>query len=558
MKLEDLANELLIDIFEYIDFIDLLRTFYDLNSRLNKLIFNYYRNYHLNFRSIRKYEFHLICQRYLPSISNQIISLYLSNDDQTPNLFELFHSYNFNFNQFHHLQLLSFEYIYSLRIINQILPQCPYLKQLYMLKCYFQDQEEFCYLIENIWNLPKLEYCQIVHQNSYGLKFTNQTMISYSIQNLSFENFHFDFYDLSNLLHCTPLLEYLNISIQSHINPSSISTISSSINSIKLSCRKSFNSMIKIFEIIPNITHLTLQINDIYLNGYEWKKILENYFLKLKIFQFKMNFKLSYSRNLENELENLLDSFRTSFWIKQHQWFIQCDGLILSNTNYICILYTLPYAFDEYLLTNRFWSKSTNDFVENQYDNVKILTIMNIRNSSYWYGENFRNISHLKIYLPLNDIIWSFIQSLNKLISLEIILIQEYSLQSVQNLLDKSIFLTSLCLGNFINLQIIAQLKSPSIYRLDFIKKNKYKKFLDSKQCEILINSSLGKQCTILLIYLENRMNILQLMKNLPKLQSFIFQCKDNDNLLQWLNHHLPSTCSITRDQQLNFRLWIK
>ena len=260
-------------------------------------------------------------------------------------------------------------------------------------------------------------------------------------------------------------------------------------------------------------------------------------------------------------MNELLNSFQTSFWIDEHQWFIRCDW-ISTNISHLGILYTLPYAFEKFFLTNKQWSKSTG-LIKNEYDHVNILTIMNMRTDSYWLFDVFSNIYHLKIYLPLNNNVWLFIQSLNKLISLEIILIEGFLYYPLQILLDQSPYLSSLCLGNYNNIKILSQLTNKSIYRLDFQKKNKYKKYLDCIQCDILINSSLGQQCQILLINIENRMNILQLIKNMSNLRSLIFQCKDDqgdDEFIHWLYSHLSSIYSISRDPHItsNIQVWIR
>ena len=187
MKFEELANEILIDLFEYIDFLDLFRIFYNLNSRFNQLIFHQYRIYNLNFQKIFKYEFNLLCEKYFLSIYNRIISLYLSNNDYTPNLFQLFFSYNFNLKKFNRLQLLSIESIHSFSLLNQILLQCqslPYFTHLSILKCHFKEQDQFDDLIRNIWNLSKLKFCKMNHRFSYRLKFPENTNTSLSLKTL--------------------------------------------------------------------------------------------------------------------------------------------------------------------------------------------------------------------------------------------------------------------------------------------------------------------------------------------------------------------------------------
>lgn len=89
-----LSNEL----FQYFKLSHLFHAFYSLNSRFNKLLFIHVKNISsLNFHSISKQNFISICQYYLPSIINDILSLTFSNDDETPQEIELFFSYNFHF-----------------------------------------------------------------------------------------------------------------------------------------------------------------------------------------------------------------------------------------------------------------------------------------------------------------------------------------------------------------------------------------------------------------------------------------------------------------------------
>jgi hypothetical protein len=84
---------------------------------------------------------------------------------------------------------------------------------------------------------------------------------------------------------------------------------------------------------------------------------------------------------MEAELDALLDSFRSAFWLEEHQWFVRCDWISSSISNF-ATLYTLPYAFEELLLTNKQWSKSTA-WIDNEYDDVNTLTVMNMRNNLY-------------------------------------------------------------------------------------------------------------------------------------------------------------------------------
>jgi len=159
MKLECLPNEILLDTFEYLHAIHILRAFYGLNSRLNKLLNTSFKSYYLDFRSVSKCNFNIICQQHLPSIINKIISLHLADDDETPNLPEIFLSYNFTLDRFTHLQALSLYSIQSLDLLNQILLQSHQVKYLKLIQCFYNNIEY--QLINNIWSLPKLTDCHI-------------------------------------------------------------------------------------------------------------------------------------------------------------------------------------------------------------------------------------------------------------------------------------------------------------------------------------------------------------------------------------------------------------
>lgn len=98
MKLEFLPNEILLDLFEYFDGTDLLRAFYDLNTRFNFLLYKQFR-----FDLISKRIFDVICQQHLPFIANRVLALKLSDYKETPGQIDLFCSYILSLRQFTHL-----------------------------------------------------------------------------------------------------------------------------------------------------------------------------------------------------------------------------------------------------------------------------------------------------------------------------------------------------------------------------------------------------------------------------------------------------------------------
>ncbi|CAF4183647.1 unnamed protein product, partial [Rotaria sp. Silwood2] len=340
MNFESLANELLLDIFEYFNAIQLLHIFHGLNIRFNKLIYLHLQTYPLDFRCISKQDFDNICQKHLPFITNQIISIHLSNDDDTPEQPNLFFSYGFHFQQFKKLQSLSLYYIRSTDLINNIIRNCPHLIYLKISKCNFDDNMEkaqFC--VNNIWNLTKLKYCylDIPFYNDFYIPLP--TIISLSLENLSIANDLFNINDLIRLFRHTPNIRNLNLKIQDTSNDEQFPFIIPLLSKLKISFKGSLDTLKNLLQSMPNLSELIIETDGIFIDGYQWEHIIINNLNKLKVFRLLMFYKMDLEKNINEEVDQLLESFQTKFWLHEHQWFVRCD----SDSEYgFTYLYTLP------------------------------------------------------------------------------------------------------------------------------------------------------------------------------------------------------------------------
>ncbi|CAF1473262.1 unnamed protein product [Adineta steineri] len=211
------------------------------------------------------------------------------------------------------------------------------------------------------------------------------------------------------------------------------------------------------------------------------------------------------------------------------------------------------------------------------YDHVPILSYINsetdLTNNLALFSVHFPNIHHLNIHFPFHDNFWSCLSSLKQLTSIEVRLLHtDIAYFQLQKLLNQACHLYSLNIYYSKNLSMrLFTLTSLSIRRLDFIAEStSCVRYFNHNDCNILINSPLGRHCEILIIGLKNRASIVNLINAMPTLRSLICHCKDDeyttwnslsvdDELIEWLRIRLPLTYEISRNEKQThlIRLWI-
>ncbi len=436
MNFEDLANELILGLFEYFDGLDVLRAFYGLNSRLNKLLGDHCRAYHFNFRSISRRNFHLLCDEYLPFIVDQVISLRLSGDDETPNLPELLLSRGLSLNQFNHLKSLSLYSIHTFHLLNQMMIQCRDLRYLRHLSIshFYTDytQNLTTTVIDEIWNLP-LTHCRFEEFYSGVQCFLAIRTVSKSMRYLTIDGIGGDFDVLYHLLEYTPNLRQLSISTDYNSDDEQGHSMTSLIQSLTLTYEGSILSMTNLFQNLPNLSYLTLRTSNIYLNGDEWKQIIVDDLPQIKHFRLRMNFQFANDSDPETQVNQLLQTFRSDFWLKEHQWFVQCDWNPLDSFHRP-ILYTLPCSDGDVFPCDTTRSQSTcPNTTECSSDHV------NTRQPSISTSltAKFDQTDTLEIDIPFSDGFWSCFSSPEQLKFLAITIHEDWACSQLQLLLAR-------------------------------------------------------------------------------------------------------------------------
>ncbi|CAF0999493.1 unnamed protein product [Rotaria sordida] len=267
-----------------------------------------------DFRSISKSNFHLMCEQYLPLIIDHVSSLCLSNGEETPELSEHLIHYCLTIDEFIHLRSLLLEKIDSADTILNITSDffyLSYLTHLKIIKCHFTYGKSPQQLIIDIWRLINLTHCTLDITFEPILTFIGLPIISK---------------ELNHLLRSTPSLQHLCITFGQSIDTKLDRVFPIPlITTLKLDFNGSLLALTSILQNMPNLLHLKLETETINLNGNQWKQILIDYVPKIKIFRFLMkvfSFRHNYT---EEQLEDFLDTFRTPFWLDEHQWFIRCN-----------------------------------------------------------------------------------------------------------------------------------------------------------------------------------------------------------------------------------------
>ena len=560
MSLESLANELLLDIFRYLNTIEVIHSFHQLNHHFDQLLSLHFQIYPFDLRSISKQNFDNLCIHHLPSLTDQIISIHLSNEEETPNQLQLFLSSGFHF---HHLQSLSLYHIHSIQLINEILINTPLLIYLNIRTCHSDgdpQQGEICF--NRIWSLIHLQTCHLNEIFS-----STATRISSSIQQLSLQNSSLSFDGLTWLFQHTSALQTLQIQIEDFSDGFIFNSIFPTLNRLTMDFRGTLENLQILLRNLPNLSNLTLTISRIYINGYQWEDFIRHSLKKLLIFRLLMFYQFDESINIPEELQQLHQSFQTQFWFEEHQWFIQYHCHTVSRR---IQLYTLPYTFPKFFYIPSDISQSTCP-TERKYKSVRNLIF---DDGLTGLGIQFPNIHHLELTLPFVQNISLVVPRADHLTSMEVVSIThsdefDQSILRLRHFLDQAIHLYSLTIDYLILSQLSTiRTRNSSIRRIDLMLNDGH---FYGIECIALIQSFLGDQCEVLSINFEHRSIILHVIEQMPKLRALICQCQDDqwgestdsasntDELIQWLTIHLPKTSSINRDDQETsaLRIWL-
>jgi hypothetical protein len=408
MTLESLPNEVLLDLFGYLNGINLLRAFYDLNSRFSLLLHKQFRGYDFPFPSISKGDFDMICQRHLPFIADRVVTLNLGHFQDTPGQINLFFSYMPSIAQFTHLRSLTLSNLRSYQILINVVDDChhlSYLTHLYLFSCDCQhDRADLQLIINHIWSLPKLTHCHFDVSVNIWEDFCLPTTLSTSLEYLDISEYALQYNQIHELFEYTNHLQRLTISIESYTNQDYQPFLLPLLIDLDISVYCMFNPSKLIFFLqnLPNLRQLRVYLSSNLINGYQWEQVIGHYLLKLKIFILLMKDVQPTDVNIQEQADELTDSFRSPLWIDEHQWFVRCA---LSNRTIHLQTLSDTCHFEKNFPD---WWKSTCP----DDDREKFFNTMCSISHEIFFDQpipsylRLQNITRLRIKLPISDKLW--------------------------------------------------------------------------------------------------------------------------------------------------------
>ncbi len=328
---EDLSNELIYEIFEFLDFHYAYQSFYNLNVRFRNLFVYSNLPIKINISCISKFAFHRYLTHIIAPHTDRIQSLRLSNPFSTYMSLLLFPLMT-NFIRLKSLTINNIEADYIGEVVDQ-LSSLPVLSSLLITSNDYIKYQNNIY--QKIFGLPKLKYCHMsieTRQELHPLRISTKEFSP--IEHLVINN-KVSLNQLGSLLSYVPQLRRLSLgrldgsrrkqTHKSSISANDLTDVSLKLYSISFN---DFESLVTEFFCQVQILRLAvcparLSFNDIqYLNANRWERLISTHMGNLTIFDFQHQYRVPRHNHNRAAYEAEVNKFDSLFWINR-QWFFE-------------------------------------------------------------------------------------------------------------------------------------------------------------------------------------------------------------------------------------------
>ncbi|CAF3710115.1 unnamed protein product [Rotaria sp. Silwood1] len=310
--------------------------------RLFRLFVNSYDRYVLNLTLISKRNFYLLCQLINP---NNVTSLTLANEEQTPNQIDLFISLVRlrQFTRLHSITLLHIDE-YQLNFILERINLNLVTSFSFRIKNYddrHMQRTNNC--LTSILSKSSLRKMEFYFRNNRLSKISWPS--NCSIQSLVV-NRHITMDNILTILQCSPHLHKLILKerlneIINHVSLKSTAPIYfRQLRSLTIENLSETIDLLESFLLLtPSLIHLKLVGYKLMSNGKQWEQFIQINLPNLVKFEFYFVY-WSQDKITSDSLNLFIDSFRTPFWIEHKKWFITCICDI--ERSRVIYLYSIP------------------------------------------------------------------------------------------------------------------------------------------------------------------------------------------------------------------------
>ena len=336
--LEDVSNEIICEIFDYLDTREIFEAFINLNQRFQNFLLHSHLPLKMQNSQASKQSFELLCQQMIIPNKHRMLSLYLSNRLESIHFFTL----NILDSSFYRLESLILHEIQYNEILT-ILPSLTHLPQLFSLTISLDNVlNDIKEIYSLIFRLPMLKYNKLSGEKLYQADFIP---IVINEQSSSIEclviNYDCRLQELYAILSCTPKLRRLTC-LNLFDNKGDLSSPLFYLKYLSIGhCHLEFDVFENLIQNLSSqleVLYFSSKLNINYLDENQWESLITKYMPNLHVFQYKFVDTIS-NRSSWQPYPSFLTLFTSAFWLRKG-WSLNIQ-IDLFRFNYYEIIYSI-------------------------------------------------------------------------------------------------------------------------------------------------------------------------------------------------------------------------
>ncbi|CAF4494271.1 unnamed protein product [Rotaria sp. Silwood2] len=378
-QFENLSNEVIYEIFEFLDACQLYESFFDLNIRFRNLCKHSNLPIQINTQSVSKSTFQRIHTNFILSNRHRIQSLDLSNSF----IIDCFSSSTEDISKCSQLQTLILDKMES-GYLENLLRSLDSLPNLSSLIIFIGLNSNKNILWNLIFQLPVLKYCKISSEENLYLGYLPMSTNTISSIKHLVINSKLDYNDVDTILSYAPQLRRLSINYLypyctggTHVPLFTVNNLTHVSLTLDHLLFDQFETLVKNYLSQVKVLHISSNYDSTYINAIRWENLILSHMSYLQILDLQHIYDIVYRNNQALMHENIFQYFTSPFWIER-QWFFAHDTNFGSPSR--GIFYSIqPYRRKYFTLTGELNSDECPSQDKTIFDSVHHVIIQDER-----------------------------------------------------------------------------------------------------------------------------------------------------------------------------------